>query len=88
VIGLDLTPEEQDRVRFAMRYLRARSGGWKPLSHALGFKPRQMVKMRAGEKSVSPKMVLRIAKLGGVPVDDILTGKFPPPGTCTKCGHR
>jgi hypothetical protein len=87
VIGLDLTQEEQDRVRFAMRYLRAKVGAWKRLASALGFKPRQVVKVRGGYKAVSPKMAIRVAKLAGVPVDDVLTGKFPPPGTCPHCGR-
>jgi hypothetical protein len=85
--GLDLTTEEQGRVRLAMRYLRIRAGGWKSLAPALGFEPRQMEKICSGEKAVSPKMVLRVARLAGVPVDDLLTGKFPSPGACPHCGH-
>ena len=87
MIGLDLTPEEQRHVRLAMRYLRVRAGGWKALAPALGFEPRQMEKIAGGEKAVSPKMVLRVARLAGVPVDDVLIGKFPPSGVCPHCGH-
>lgn len=87
MIGLDLTAEEQDRVRFAMRHLKVKIGAWKTVASALGFKPRQVVKVQGGFKAVSPKMVLRVAKLAGVPVDDVLTGKFPPLGTCPHCGR-
>jgi hypothetical protein len=87
VIGLDLTQAEQDRVRFALRYLRSRSGGWKPLALALGFARRSLIKIRAGEKGVSPRMTMRVAKFAGVPVDDLLAGRFPPVGTCQRCGH-
>ena len=87
MIGLDLTAEEQDRVRFALRYLHAKVGAWKTLAQALGFRPLQVLKIKCRRRAVSPRMVLRVAKLAGVPVDDILTGKFPPPGTCPHCGH-
>jgi hypothetical protein len=36
----------------------------------------------------SPTMAFRVARLAGVGVDDILTGKYPPPGTCPLCGHH
>jgi hypothetical protein len=87
VIGLDLTEEEQERVRAAMRFLHVRVGAWKTLAGALGFKPRQVIKVKGRFKAVSPKMAIRVAKLAGVPVDDVLTGKFPPPGTCPHCGR-
>lgn len=85
--GLDLTPEEQDHVRLALRFLHRRAGGWRVLSHAIGFARHSLTKVRGGEKGVSPRMLIRVAKLAGVPVDDILTGKFPPQGTCPNCGH-
>jgi hypothetical protein len=32
-------------------------------------------------------MALRVARLAGVPIDDVLAGKFPPAGTCPYCGN-
>lgn len=83
----DLTPEEQERVRAAMHYLRVRAGGWKPLAHALGFKAHTVRHVKGREKNVSPTMTLRIAKLAGVSVDDLLNGRFPHPGACPHCGR-
>jgi hypothetical protein len=33
-------------------------------------------------------MAVRVARMVKVGVDDLLVGKFPPPGECPKCGFR
>ena len=38
-------------------------------------------------RPVSADMAFRVARAAGVPIDDVLGGKFPPPGTCPHCGH-
>lgn len=83
---IDLTPKEQDHVRKALRFLRARCGGWKPMADVLGFKKKTLTNVREGQ-TVSPTMTLRVARLAGVTVDDLLAGKFPPPGACPNCGR-
>jgi len=83
----DLTAIEQANVLIAMRHLRVKCGGWKPLADALGFSPHTIRHVREGDRGVSASMALRVAKLAAVGVDDILRGRFPPPGTCPKCGH-
>jgi hypothetical protein len=35
---------------------------------------------------VNASLAFRVAKVAGVPVDDVLTGKYPSPGTCPRCG--
>lgn len=37
--------------------------------------------------AVSASMALRVARLAGIPVDDLLAGRFAPEGTCPRCGH-
>jgi hypothetical protein len=32
-------------------------------------------------------MAFRVARLATVTVDDLITGKFSPPGICPHCGH-
>lgn len=32
-------------------------------------------------------MAIRIARLAGVPIEDVLTGTFPAPGVCPHCGR-
>jgi len=36
---------------------------------------------------VSASTAVRVARFAGVTVDDVLTGKYPPAGTCPHCGH-
>lgn len=38
-------------------------------------------------RTVTASLTLRVARLVGVMVDDLLVGKFLPPGACPNCGH-
>ena len=78
----DLTKEEQANVRKALQFLRARCGGWKAVAKVLHFR-RETV----GRASISASMAIRVARFAGVGVDELLTGKFPPAGTCPYCGQ-
>ena len=40
-----------------------------------------------GYNNVSASLAIRVARLAGVMVDDLLVGKFLPPGACPNCGH-
>ena len=82
----DLTAAEQAHVRAALRFLRARCGGGEPLARALRFKARFLAKVGAG-RVASASMAVRVARLAQVGVDELLGGKYPPPGTCPHCGH-
>lgn len=83
----DLTATEQANVRAALRFLRVRCGAWVAVSKALRF-GRSTAGNVVGGKAVSPVMAFRVARLAKVSVDDVLSGRFPPPGTCPHCGHR
>jgi len=54
---------------------------------ALRYKARTLARV-AETRAVSPIVAFRIARLAKVPVDDVLTGRFPAPGTCPYCGHK
>jgi hypothetical protein len=84
----DLTTEEQTNVRTALRFLRLQSGGWKMLAKALHCDHKQLCKVGAGRGGVSASLAFRVARLAGVPVDDVLAGRYPGEGTCPYCGHR
>ena len=73
-------------MRAAMRFLMIRAGGWKTLAIALGFSRHTVAHVKKGEKGVSPRMALRVARVAGVGVDDVITGRFPPTGACPHCG--
>jgi transcriptional regulator with XRE-family HTH domain len=83
----DLTQEEQDRVRVAIRFLRIRFGKAMLLANALGFKASTVRRVLEGRDMVSPTMVLRVARLAGVPFDDVVTGRYPVKGMCPHCGR-
>ena len=82
----DLTTDEQKCVRTALRFLRARCGGWGPLAKLLHAKPESLAKT-AGGKIASAGIAFRVARLAGVAVDDVVTGRYPPTGACPHCGH-
>jgi hypothetical protein len=42
----------------------------------------------AGREKVSARLALRMARFAGIPVEDMMAGKYPPEGTCPHCGHR
>jgi hypothetical protein len=51
------------------------------------IQPARQHHVKKGEKNVSPTMAIRVARLAGVGVDDVLAGKYPLPGTCAHCGR-
>lgn len=87
MIGLALTQEEQENGRRALRFLRFRVGGWKTMAIGLGFKRKTLTNVSEKTKGVSVNLAFRIARMAGVSVEDVITGKFPPPGACPHCGR-
>jgi len=83
---VDLTDQEQTNVRAALRFLRVRLGGWRPLAKTISAEPLTLRRV-AGGHVVSASIAFRVARLAGVGVDDVLQGRYPPPGTCPHCGH-
>jgi hypothetical protein len=80
VVSADLTAEEVKNARTAIRFLKTRCGV-KNLAKALRVEPSTL------NAPPSPTTVFRVAKLVGVGVDDVLTGKYPPEGACPHCGN-
>lgn len=84
---MGLTPKEQTNVRTALRFLRTKCGTWVALSRALHFGESTIGNVVNG-KAVTPTLAFRVARFAKAPVDDVLTGRFPAPGTCPHCGHK
>lgn len=86
---LGLTAEEQDNVRAAMRVLRIRHGSWAALAKALGmsFKTLKLAVSKRGYRRPTPGLALHVARLAGVPMEDVISGAFPKPGACPMCGR-
>jgi hypothetical protein len=84
----DLSTQQQAYVRAGLRFLRARCGGWAPLAKALHLGESTLTNVAGGHNAVSASVAVRVARFAAVGVDDVLEGRFPPPGTCPHCGHR
>jgi hypothetical protein len=78
----DLTAKEQANVRAAVRFLHARLGRLDVLAKALHSTKTTL------RRPASASMAVRVARLAGVGVDDVLDGKYPPAGMCAHCGQR
>ncbi len=83
----DLTPEEQANVRLALRFLRVRLGGPTQLAAALKVKPKMIANACGVRGKPSAGLAIRAARMAGASVEDVLSGAFPPVGTCPHCGR-
>jgi len=83
----DLTTKEQANVRTALLFLRTRTGA-DTLAKVLKADRATLRRVIAGNDPVSASMAFRAARVAGVGVDDVLTGRYPLHGTCAHCGHR
>jgi hypothetical protein len=82
----DLTTEEQKSVRDALRFLRTRTSGLAALAKVLRADPAYLRRVIAGNDPVSASIAVRVARLAGAGIDDVLAGNYPPAGTCPYCG--
>lgn len=82
----DLDGKEQKHVRTALRFLCTSHGDWKSVARALPFESNNLRSIMRGDRDVSAMLAFRTARLAGVSVDDLLTGRFRP-GACPRCGH-
>jgi len=84
----DLTAKEQRAVRITLRFLRVRAGGvWAPVAKALHTKANTISKTVSGSREVTASLALRVARLLGVGVDDLLSGSHMSSRVCQHCGH-
>ena len=84
----DLTDKEQRAVRTTLLFLRVRSGGvWAPVAKALNTKANNISKTVAGSLEVSASLAVRVARLLGVGIDELLAGAHMSSRVCRHCGH-
>jgi hypothetical protein len=74
-------------VKAALAFLRARYGGWQAVADAMGLKVATVLYAHGRGKNVTAGVALRAARAAAVPVEDVLSGAFPKPGTCPHCGR-
>jgi transcriptional regulator with XRE-family HTH domain len=81
-----LTPDEGENVLAALRVLRARRGSWAVVAKAMGVTKRQLSAYR-NELRPTVALAVRVARLAGVGVEDVLSGAFAKPRLCSSCGQ-
>lgn len=81
----DLTTEEQQNIRAALRFLSAHLGSMDSLAKAIRGKAATL-RNAASCRRPSAGLAVRLARFAEVPVDDVLNGRFPP--VCPTCGQR
>ncbi len=70
----------------AVKVLCIRLGTLANVAKAMRAHPKTVQRAVSGRSQPSAGMAIKAAKLAGVPVDDVLSGKFPAEGSCPYCG--
>ena len=83
----DLTDREQRAVRTALRFLRLRVGAWGPLAKTQRYEWDSIQKVATGKRAVTPALALRVARLAGVTMDELLAGQWLSARVCPHGGH-
>jgi hypothetical protein len=83
----DLTKEEQDHVREALRFLHIRFGTNKLLGKALHCKKDSIQQLVMGKYAVSANMAFKVSLLAAVSFDDVTSGRWLVKGMCPHCGR-
>jgi len=83
-----LTEEEEAGVRRALGALRIRLGNWRNVAKALKTDRTTITRVVCIRKRASAGFAVRVARLLGIPVADVLTGSFPKPKQCPFCGSH
>lgn len=83
-----LLPEEEPRVRAALDVAKIRFCNWKGVAVALRSNKGTITRLICRERRITPTYAMRVARMLGVPLGDIISGKFPSPHECPMCGHR
>lgn len=83
-----LSADEVANVLAAMRVLHGRHGTWKGVAQAMGLSKRTVTRFASGEAVPTAGMAIKVARLAGVTVDDVLSGEFAKPRVCPTCGRE
>jgi len=81
-----LTPEEQRKVRQAIRNLRDAFGTWACLADAMGMPVKSLGHAMSARLGLSPAVVLRAMRASGLTLDELLGGPAPAE-RCRACGQ-
>ncbi len=85
--GPELTDDERVHVKATLAFLLARLGSWDAVAKATGLKKATLQYAASKKAGVSAGVALRAARAAGVPLEDVLSGAWPKPGVCPRCGR-
>lgn len=83
----DFSQVEQRHIQDALRYLRRRLGTTNAVAKEIGYTEQAVGYAINGRYPITAKMALRVARLAGVTIDNLVIGKFRRPDACPNCGH-
>jgi hypothetical protein len=84
-----LTAEEQEHLRVALVFLRARIGTWAMVAKVVRSKRANLRRVRAGNRIRGMRaLARRVSRVVGVDASDVLSGRFLPSLTCSRCGYH
>ncbi len=83
----DLTDEERANIRRAFRTLRFRFGTYEEIAKALGTSVQSVTRACGARARPTVALAFRAARVLGVPVEDIISGRWPAAGACPTCGR-
>jgi hypothetical protein len=81
-----LLPGEEENVRRAMTVLHLRFGNWTRVAKAIGAHRVTVERVLNIRRRATPAFAMRVARLLGAPLGDVLSGAFPGEAQCPMCG--
>src|SRR5262245_12891316 len=87
-VSLTLTPEEDQHLRAFLSTLRTQFGSWPCVAEVTGLARNHLINVATGTVHPSPGVALRAARVAGVPVESVLSGKVQLAGYCPTCGAK
>jgi len=82
-----LTPEESSRLRVVLNNLHRFYRTWDELARAMGVCREAVTRVASGRHPGSPALLLRAARVSGLPLERILSGTLTIAGRCPVCGR-
>jgi hypothetical protein len=87
-VQADLTPEEQENVKEALRFLSKRHGSTGKLAEAMGVTRARVLEASSRARGVTAGLALKASRVAKVPLETILSGAWPKPTACPHCGRE
>ena len=80
-------PDEEQRIRAALKNARPLFGSWACLADALHLDPKHVQAVASGKKGVAGAIVVRLARALGVPLESLYRAPSDA-DVCPHCGRR